>query len=59
MEDWTNEKEGSWDYELEIGIIVWWVDEDHTSDITTWWYQEHIRDRTMSFEAFLVGHSRE
>ena len=39
--------------ELEICVTMWWADENHVSDTTTWRCQEHDRDRMATFETHL------
>ena len=42
-----------WNRELEICVTMWWADENHVSDTTTWRCQEHNRDRMVTFETHL------
>ena len=46
----TAKKEPMWNGELEICVTMWWADENHVSDTTTWRCQEHNRDRMATFE---------
>ena len=42
-----------WNSEMEICVTMWWADENHVSDTTTWRCQEHDRDRMATFETHL------
>ena len=33
-----------------ICVTMWWADENHVFDTTSWWCQEHDRDRMATFE---------
>ena len=50
--DKTESKERS-QCEIEICVTMWWADENHVSDTTTWRCQEHDRDRMATFETHL------
>ena len=47
------EKESTWYGELKICVKMWWADENHVSDTTTWRCQEHNRDRMVTSETHL------
>ena len=47
-------KEPLWNGELEIYVTMWWADDNHVTDTTTWRCQKHNRDRMVTFETHLT-----
>ena len=42
-----------WNGELEIYVTMWWADDNHVSEKTTWRCQKHNRDIMVTFETHL------